>query len=191
MWFLMRTASHSLPRTVSLISIFFVSLVPQFPPLGPPHHCRYLYSGTSSASTGDPLAPLPASVVPPGFLPRAATTTAPPAITDGSPPRTWPASPIAYVQREVGAGAAGTRGAPGAALRQEAGVGAQATRGAPGAPLSQEVSTGAAGTRGTPGAPLSQEVGVGVVETRRAPKLPYVGRREPEPRGHVAPPELS
>jgi hypothetical protein len=41
----------------------------------------------------------------------------------------------------VGAGAAGTRGAPGAALRQEAGAGAQATRGGPGAALSREAGT--------------------------------------------------
>jgi hypothetical protein len=35
-----------------------------------------------------PVAPLPTSVVPPGFLPRVATTAAPPAVTDGPPPRT-------------------------------------------------------------------------------------------------------
>jgi hypothetical protein len=64
-----------------------------------------------------PVAPLPAPVVPPGFLPRAATTaaprvtppappaapraasTTPPAVTDGPPTRTWPASPVAYVRR--------------------------------------------------------------------------------------------
>jgi hypothetical protein len=64
-----------------------------------------------------PVAPLLALVVTPGFLPRAATTTAPhvtplapptapraapttqPAVTDGPPPRTWPASPVAYVRR--------------------------------------------------------------------------------------------
>jgi hypothetical protein len=53
-----------------------------------------------------PVAPPPALVVPPGFLPRAATMvapraalTVPPIITDGPPPRTWPASPVAYVRR--------------------------------------------------------------------------------------------
>jgi hypothetical protein len=69
-----------------------------------------------------PVAPLPAPAVPPGFLPQEATTVAPcatplaapPAVTDNPPPRTWSASPVAYVRREVGAGAAGTRGAPGA-----------------------------------------------------------------------------
>jgi hypothetical protein len=59
------------------------------------------------------VAPLPAPVVPSGFLPQAATTnvpraappvvprvatTAPPAIIDGPPPRTWPASLVAYVR---------------------------------------------------------------------------------------------
>jgi hypothetical protein len=51
------------------------------------------------------VAPLPALTVPPGFLPRAATTvapraapTVPSAVTDGLPPRTWPASPAAYVR---------------------------------------------------------------------------------------------
>jgi hypothetical protein len=50
--------------------------------------------------------PLPAPSVPLGFLHRAATTaaprttlTAPPAVTDGPPLRTWPASPVAYVRR--------------------------------------------------------------------------------------------
>jgi hypothetical protein len=89
-----------------------------------------------------PVAPLPAPAVPPGFLPWAATMTAPratplappvvprvtptapPAVTNGPPPRTWPASPIAYIRREVGDGAAGIRGAPGAALRREVGAGA-------------------------------------------------------------------
>jgi hypothetical protein len=63
------------------------------------------------------VAPLPAPAVPPGFLPRATTTvapraacttppaaphvapTAPTAVTDGPPPRTWSASPVAYVRR--------------------------------------------------------------------------------------------
>jgi hypothetical protein len=63
-----------------------------------------------------PVAPLPAPVVPPRFLPRAATTAAPPAIIDGPPPLTWPASPATYVWREVGAGAVGTRGTPRATL---------------------------------------------------------------------------
>jgi hypothetical protein len=82
------------------------------------------------------VAPLPAPAVPPGFLPRAATMAtlhatppappaAPPAITDGPPPHTWSASPVAYIWWEVGARAAGTRGAPGAALSRE--MGARAT----------------------------------------------------------------
>jgi hypothetical protein len=78
-----------------------------------------------------PMAPLLAPTVPPGFLSWVATMAA--------PPHTWPASPVAYVRREVGAGAAGTRGAPGVALRREAGAGAQATCGAPKAALSREV----------------------------------------------------
>jgi hypothetical protein len=82
-----------------------------------------------------PMAPLPAPAVPPGFLP--------PAVTDSPPPRTWPASLVAYIQWEVGAGAVGTHGAPGAALRREAGAVAQATRGAPEAALSREVGAGA------------------------------------------------
>jgi hypothetical protein len=63
------------------------------------------------------VANLPSPVVPPGFLPRAATTAAPSPITIGPPPRTWSASPVTYVRQEVGAGAARTRGTPGAALR--------------------------------------------------------------------------
>jgi hypothetical protein len=82
------------------------------------------------------VAPLPAQTVPLGFLPQAATMAALPAVTDGPPARTWPTSPVAYVRREVGAGAVGTRGVPGAALRREAGAGAQTTRGGPGATLS-------------------------------------------------------
>jgi hypothetical protein len=64
-----------------------------------------------------PVAPLPAPVAPPLFLPRADTMATPPTITDDPPPRTWLASLVAYVQREVGAGAVGSRGVPGAALR--------------------------------------------------------------------------
>jgi hypothetical protein len=44
-----------------------------------------------------PVAPLPAPAVPPGFLPRAAAMVVPPAVTDGPPPHTWPASSVAYV----------------------------------------------------------------------------------------------
>jgi hypothetical protein len=154
-----------------------------------------------------PVAHLPAPAVPPGFLPRAATTVAPPVVTDGPPPRTWPASPAAYVRREVGARATGTRGVPGAALRLEAGAGAQATRDALGAALRREV--GAAGTRGASGGALTWKVGAGAMETRGAPgaalrpevgaravgthdapELPCAERWEPKPRGHVAPPEL-
>jgi hypothetical protein len=63
-----------------------------------------------------PVANLPTPTVPPGFLPRAATTAVPPPVTIGPPTRTWPASPVTYVRREVRAGDTGTRGAPGAAL---------------------------------------------------------------------------
>jgi hypothetical protein len=108
-----------------------------------------------------PVALLPAPTVPPGFLPQVATTVAPPTVTDGPPPRTWPASPVAYVRREVGAGAAGTRGAPRATLCWEAGAGAQATRGTPEAALSQEVGAKAAGTCGAPRAALRREAGAG------------------------------
>jgi hypothetical protein len=106
-----------------------------------------------------PVAPLHAPTVPPGFLPRASTTTVPPAITDGLPPRTWPASPIAYVRREVGAGAMGPRGILGATLRWEAGAGAQMTHGSPRAALSREVGAEATGTRGAPRDALTREVG--------------------------------
>jgi hypothetical protein len=81
-----------------------------------------------------PVANLPTPVVPPGFLPQAATMATPPPITIGSPPRTWPASPVTYVQREVGAGTTGTRGTPGAALSREVGARATGTRGAPDLP---------------------------------------------------------
>jgi hypothetical protein len=108
-----------------------------------------------------PVALLPAPTVPPGFLPQVATTVAPPTVTDGPPPHTWPASLVAYVRREVGAGAAGTRGAPRATLCREAGAGAQATRGAPEAALSQEVGARAAGTCGAPRAALRREAGAG------------------------------
>jgi hypothetical protein len=47
----------------------------------------------------------------------------------------------AALSREVGAEAAGTRGAPGAALSWEVGAGAVGTRGAPGAALSREAAT--------------------------------------------------
>jgi hypothetical protein len=110
-----------------------------------------------------PVAPLPAPTVPLGFLPRAATMAAPPAVTDGPPPRTWPVSLVAYVRREVGAEAAGTRGFLRAALHREAGARAQLTRGAPRAAMCREVGVGAARTCGTP-------------------ELPCVGRRVLEPR---------
>jgi hypothetical protein len=123
------------------------------------------------------VAPLPAPAVPPGFLPRATTIvvprttppvtlaaphtapTTPPAITDGPPPRTWPASLVAYVRWEVGARAVGTCGTPGAGLHREAGARTQVTCGAPRAALSREVGAGAAGTRGTTRAALCREVG--------------------------------
>jgi hypothetical protein len=98
------------------------------------------------------VAPLPASTVPLGFLPGAATTvvprmapTAPPTAKDSPPPHTWSASLVAYVRREVGVGATGTRDTPGAPLRREAGAGAQVTCGAPGAALCREVRAGATG----------------------------------------------
>jgi hypothetical protein len=117
-----------------------------------------------------PVAPLPASTVPPRFLPQAATTAAPPAIADGPPPRTWPASPVTYDRWEVGAAAAGTRGAPGATLRREVGAGAAGTRGAPRATLRREMGVGAAGTRGTPRATLRWKAGAGAAGTRDAPR---------------------
>jgi hypothetical protein len=119
-----------------------------------------------------PVAPLPAPAVPPGFLPRAATMAVPPAVTDGPPPHTWPASPIAYVRREVGAGATGTCGVPGAVLRRGARAGAQATCGAPRVVLSQEEGAGAAGTHGAPRAALRREAGAGAQATCCAPKAP-------------------
>jgi hypothetical protein len=86
------------------------------------------------------------------------------------PPRSFlQASPVTYVRREVGAGAAGTRDAPEAALRQEVGAGAAGTRGTPGAALRREVEAGAAGTRGAPGAALRWEVGAGAAGTRGVP----------------------
>jgi hypothetical protein len=106
-----------------------------------------------------PMANLPAPTVPPVFLPRAATTAAPPTVPNGPPPRTWPASLVAYVRQEVGAGVAGTRGAPGAALSREVGAEAAGTHGALGAALSREVNAGAVGTCGAPGAALRREVG--------------------------------
>jgi hypothetical protein len=95
-----------------------------------------------------PMSPLPDPLVPLGFLPQAATTAAPPAVTDGPPPRTWAASPATYVRWEVGPDAAGTRSAPGVALRREVGAGATGTRGAPGAALRREAGVGATGTCG-------------------------------------------
>jgi hypothetical protein len=122
------------------------------------------------------VAPLSALTVPLGFLPWAATTAVPPAVTDGPSPRTWPASPVAYVRQEVGAGAAGTRGGPGAALSREVGAGAVGTRGGLGAALSREVGAGVTGTRGGPGAALSREVGARATGTRGGPRaaLPFV-----------------
>jgi hypothetical protein len=117
-----------------------------------------------------PVAPLPTPAVTPRFLTRAATTDAPPTITDGPPPRTWPASLVTYVQREVGAEAMGTHGAPRATLSQEVGAGAAGTHGAPGFALRREVGARAVGTRGTPGATLHQEVGAGATGIRGAPR---------------------
>jgi hypothetical protein len=62
------------------------------------------------------VANLPALAVPLGFLPQTVTMTAPPPVTIGPPTCTWPASPVTYIRREVGARAPGTRDALGAAL---------------------------------------------------------------------------
>jgi hypothetical protein len=115
-----------------------------------------------------PMANLPAPAVPPGFLPWAATTAAPPPVTIGPPPCTWPASPVTYIRREVGAGATGTHGAPGAAPRREVGARSVGTHDAPGDAPCCEVDAGAAGTRCAPGAAPRQEVGAGTVGTRDA-----------------------
>jgi hypothetical protein len=119
-----------------------------------------------------PVGPLPALAVPPGFLPREATMVAPPTITDSPPPRTWPASPVTYVRREVGVGAAGTRGPPGAGMSWEVGTEATGTHGGLRADLRREEGARAAGTRGGPRVVLSREVG-----TTLPPPLPrpFVG----------------
>jgi hypothetical protein len=79
-------------------------------------------------------------------------------------------APGAALSREVGAGAAGTRGAPGATLRREVRAGAAGTRDALGAALRQEVGAGAAGTCGTPGAALRREVGARATVTCGGPR---------------------
>jgi hypothetical protein len=117
-----------------------------------------------------PVANLPAPTVRPGFLPRTATTVAPPPVTIGPPPHTWPVSPVTYVRQEVGAGAAGTRGTPGATLSRE--VGARAT-----------------GTHGTPRAILRwQSEPWGHVAP---PELPCDGRQVLEPRRHMVAPRAT
>jgi hypothetical protein len=116
-----------------------------------------------------PMANLPAPAVPPSFLSQVATTAAPPPTTIGPPTRPWPASPVTYVRRAVGAGAVGTRGAPGAALSREVGAGVTGTCGTPGAALSREVRAGATGTRGAPGAAPSQAEGAGTTGTCGTP----------------------
>jgi hypothetical protein len=70
-------------------------------------------------------------------------------------------APETGLRRKAGARAAGTRGVLGLALSREVGAGAAETCGAPGAVLSREVGAGAAGTRGAPRAALSWEVGAG------------------------------
>jgi hypothetical protein len=115
------------------------------------------------------VANLPAPAVPPGFLPRATTTAAPPPVPIGPPTHAWPTSPVTYIRREVGAGAARTRGAPGAALSREVGTGATGTRGAPKPAPRPELGAGAAGTRGAPGAALRREVGAGAAGARGTP----------------------
>jgi hypothetical protein len=81
---------------------------------------------------------------------------------------TWRLGPTPGL--EVGAGAAGTCGAPGAALRREVGIGATMTRGGPGAALSREVGAGAARTPSGPGAVLSRE------SSTTPPRLPHAVR---------------
>jgi hypothetical protein len=71
-------------------------------PLAPHHPAPEIPPGFEP-----PVANLPTPAVSPGFLPRAATMAAPPPITIGPPPRTWPPSPVTYVRWEVGARAAG------------------------------------------------------------------------------------
>jgi hypothetical protein len=47
--------SFPLSASPSLTDLdFLCESGPTFPPLAPPHHCRYLYSGTSPTNTGDP-----------------------------------------------------------------------------------------------------------------------------------------
>jgi hypothetical protein len=76
-----------------------------------------------------------------------------------------PSSWSSALRREVGAGAAGTCGAPGAALRREVG-----TRATPGPAPILEVGVGATRTRGGLGAALRREVGVGAVATLAGPE---------------------
>jgi hypothetical protein len=130
-----------------------------------------------------PVANLPAPTVPPVFLPWTATMVAPAPVTISPPTRTWPASPVTYVRREVGARAVGTRSAPGAALRREVGAraapkadssraegaGATGTCDTPGPAPRREVGAGAAGTRGAPGAVLRQDVGTEAAVTHGGP----------------------
>jgi hypothetical protein len=77
-----------------------------------------------------------------------------------------------------------TRDSFGAALSLKVGAGAQATRGA--AP-SRETGAGAVGTRGSSGAERRELEPQGNVAV---PELPRARRREPEPRGHAAALEL-
>jgi hypothetical protein len=119
---------------------------------------------TSCTSTPTPRRPAPE--IPPGFEPPVAPLSAPPVPT-GLLPRA--VTTVAYVRREVGAGATGTRGVPGAILRREASAGAVGTRGAPGAVLCREAGAGALATRGAPGAALSREVGARAAGTRGVP----------------------
>jgi hypothetical protein len=137
------------------------------------------------------VANLPAPTVPPGFLPRAATTAVPPLITIDPPPRTWPASPITYVRREVGARVAGTHGAPRAALRWEVGHWSRGGMWRP--PELPRAGQRVLEPRGHM-APLEPpRAWKWTLEPRGhvAPsELPCVERWVPEPRGHVVPPEL-
>jgi hypothetical protein len=78
-------------------------------------------------------------------------------------------APEVVLCREAGDGAQATHGTIGAALSRDVGARATGTHGTPGAALSREVGAGATGTRGTPGAALSREMGAGAVGTRGTP----------------------
>jgi hypothetical protein len=124
----MRIATPSLPHSIPLTYIFFVSLALRSPSLELDSPLQVLWHLASQpapevAPEFKPLvAPLLAPTVPPGFLPRAAPTAAPravlassaalTAVPDGPPPCEWLASPIAYVRRPQQPTPAGTTPPP-------------------------------------------------------------------------------